>query len=32
MAALLAQIGQQEAEIRQGGGAKSIDAQHASAG
>ena len=29
MAALLAQIRQQEAEIRQGGGAKSIDAQHA---
>ncbi len=29
MAALLAQIQQQEAEIRQGGGAKSIEAQHA---
>jgi acetyl-CoA carboxylase carboxyltransferase component len=29
MAALLGQIREQEAEIRQGGGAKSIDAQHA---
>jgi acetyl-CoA carboxylase carboxyltransferase component len=29
MAALLAQIHQQQEEIRQGGGAKSIDAQHA---
>src|ERR1039458_2963851 len=29
MTALLAQIREQEAEIRQGGGAKPIDAQHA---